>query len=67
MRIIQDEQLGNYRLLKIDGQRPRNFTHYKIDGEVFKPVPVFDMPGYLAIESDCSHKDKEIEFIRIAG
>ena len=67
MRIIHDEQLGKYRLFKIDGQRPRGFTHYKIGEEVFKPVPVFDMPGYLAIESDASHEGEEIEFIKIAG
>lgn len=63
MQIIQDDQLGKYRVFKIDGQRPRGYTHYKIGGEIFTPVPVFDMPGYLAIESNSSHIGQEIEFV----
>ena len=64
MHIIEDEQLGKYRLLTIDGEPPIRYSHYRINGVIYKPVPTHNLkPQYIAIEDDLSHIGQEIEFV----
>lgn len=67
MRVKRDEQLGPYRVLEIDGEKPPRYTHYRIGGKLFKPVPTHNLkPGIIAIEDTKTHKGEEIQFEMIS-
>ena len=65
--IIHDEQVGKYRLMQLkNGAAPKSkYSHFKIGDEVFPIIPVFDMPGFFAIESTKSHIGQLLDFIWI--
>ena len=65
--IIHDEQVGKYRLMQLkNGAAPKaKYNHFKIGDEVFPIIPVFDMPGFFAIESTVSHNGQLLDFIWI--
>ena len=62
MRITQDEKLGPYRLLQVDGKIPDVYSHFVIDGKSFEPVYTHNMPHYLVIESEESHLNEDLQF-----
>ncbi len=64
-KIIYDEQIGKYRVMALENSAAPTgkYNRFKIAQEVFPVVPVFDMPGYYAIESTKSHLGQTLEFV----
>lgn len=64
-KIVHDEQMGKYRVMTLENSATATtkYNRIKIADEIFPVVPVFDMPGYYAIESSHSHIGQTLEFI----
>jgi hypothetical protein len=54
-----------YRVLGLDEPIPdKSFYKYEIDGKKYEPVPVYDLPGCIAIDDDGkSLMGKEVLFV----
>lgn len=62
--IIYEFSAGKYRVLKLDGQMPtKAYDYLMIDGKSYKPVPIYDAPNCIAIESTDSFWGKTVEFV----
>ena len=62
--VISELTTGKYKALELD--RPiteRNYTSFRIDGDVYKAVSVYDLPNNIAIESNKSFLGKEVEVV----
>ena len=64
-KIVDDGQIQQYRLMKAEGfeRRSGKYNRYKFGDQIFAPVTVMDMPGYLAIVDDKSHVGEYVELI----
>lgn len=63
VKVISDFGIGKYRVLKLDGQKPKaRYTKYLIDGKAYDIVPVYDAENCIAVEADKSLKGKTVEF-----
>ena len=50
-------------VLKVDEMPKRGYNKFRIEGIEFDPVPIYDMPQCIAIESNKQFLNKVIEFI----
>lgn len=62
-KVVSEFRVKNYIVLKLDKQPLTSYYKYRIDGKEYDPVPIYDMPGCIAIESEKSFIDKQVEFI----
>ncbi len=63
---VKDEFVAvKYRILGLDEPIPlKPFWFYLIDGKRYEAVPVYDLPGCIAIHDDGkSLTGKEVEFV----
>ena len=64
LNILSQWQVGKYTVLELDGEPPMSsYNEYKVDGVTYKPVPIYDMPGCIAIEAKGNFEGKTIDFI----
>ena len=62
--VVSDFGVGKYRVLKLDGAKPTNpYNAYRIDGVVFRIVPIYDAVNCIAVESSDNFTGKTVEFI----
>ena len=63
-KVISEFAVGKCVVLKLDEAVPnRKFSKYKIGGELFSPVIVYDAVNCIAIEASGSFKGKTVEFV----
>jgi len=62
-KVIYEFSVSKYKLLKLDGELPKtNYTCFVIDGKKYKPVPVYDAPNCIAVDSAESFLGKVVDF-----
>ena len=62
-KVIDCFKVENYMVLKVDEMPKRGYDKFRIEGIEFDPVPIYDMPQCIAIESNKQFLNKVIEFI----
>ena len=63
-KIISEFSIGKYRVLKIDEEIPKkSYSLFRIDGKEYKPVPIYDAPNCIAIESSENFLGKQVDFV----
>ena len=63
MKITEQEKLGNFQLLKVDGLIPSFYSYVEINGKRFDPVYTHNMDNYVAIESGEDHVGLDLQFV----
>lgn len=62
-KILNEFQVDKYKVLGLDGELPtKEYSHYKIDGNIYGIVPLYDMPNCIAIEASGIFSGKTVEF-----
>lgn len=62
-KVLNDFSVGKYRVLKLDGEMPKeNYHRFLIDGKHYDVVPIYDAQNCVAIEATGSFKGKTVEF-----
>lgn len=64
-KIISEFKIGQYLILKVSNIPFKPYNGVKIDNEIFDLVPSYDMENCVAIESNGSFVNKNIEFVTI--
>lgn len=62
-KVIDEFHINQYAVLKLDRMTEKLFRKYRIDDIEFEPVPIYDMPQCIAIQSDKSFIGATVEFI----
>lgn len=63
-KVVYAFALLNYTVMKLDEEPPlRDYRKYKIDGELYEPVIVYDAPKCIAIEAFGDFLGKTVEFV----
>ena len=63
-RILEQWKIGRYTVPELDNDPPmKPYRKYRIDGIIYDPVPVYDLPRSIAIEDNGKFKGKMVEFI----
>lgn len=62
-KVIDNFQIGKYAVLKLDEMPKRGYNKFRIEGKEFQPVPIYDMPQCIAIESNENFLNRKVEFI----
>ena len=63
-RVVSGFQAGNYSVLELDKRiEEKNYTGFRIDGNKYKAVPVYDLPMHIAIEAVGDFVGKDIACI----
>lgn len=63
VKVIDEFSFRQYKVLKLDTMDvPKAYTKYVIDGKTYDIVPVYDLPGCIAIVSEDSFVGKMVEF-----
>ena len=56
-KVVSEFQAGKYAVLKLDKSiSERNYFGFRIDGKDYQAVPVYDLPGHIAIEASRGKK-----------
>ena len=63
MKIVSEEQLGKFQLLKVDGVVPSVYSHVLINGERFEKALTHNINESVAIESENHHVGMELTFV----
>lgn len=64
MRIVDVLSLGKVKALFLENEAPSTaWSNVRINGAVYRPVPVYDLPKCIAIEADGEFAGKIVEFI----
>lgn len=62
-KVVDEFSIKQYKVLTLDQMdMPKNYRKYVIDGKPYDIVPVYDLPGCIAIVSDDSFIGKNVEF-----
>lgn len=62
-KVVDEFSVKQYKVLTLDQMdMPKNYRKYVIDGKQYDIVPVYDLPGCIAIVSDDSFIGKTVEF-----
>lgn len=62
-KVVDNFQIGKYAVLKLDEMPKSGYNKFRIEGNEFEPVPIYDMPQCIAIESNEEFLNKIVEFI----
>lgn len=63
-KILSEWKIGKYTALELDRDLPMKEYHkYRIGGEEYTPVPVYDFPRHIAIEASGDFTGKTVEFV----
>lgn len=63
--ILKELHTGKYVILVLDKPiSERHYNAYHIEGEFFDVVPLYDMPGCIAIESSDSFIGKTVDLVK---
>lgn len=63
VKVIDEFSIKQYKVLTLDQMdMPQNYSKYIIDGKPFDVVPVYDLPGCIAVVSDDCFIGKTVEF-----
>ena len=52
-----------YAVLRLDVMPKTKYRQFRIDGNLYDPVPVYDMPQCVAIQSEEKFIGKTVEFV----
>ena len=59
--VVSEFRAGKYAVLELDQEiTERNYNVFRIDGKDYSAVPVYDLPGHIAIEADGSFQGKKV-------
>ena len=62
-KVIDEFSINQYKVLTLDRMdAPRDYRKYVIDGKSYDIVPVYDLPGCIAVVSSNSFLGKTVEF-----
>lgn len=62
--VVNEWQVGKYMALFLNQDPPlKPYWKYRIDGVIYDPVPVYDLPKCIAIEAEGNFKGKTVEFV----
>lgn len=62
-KVIDEFRISKYAVLKLDIMPEKQYQKFRIEGNEFDPVPVYDLPQCISIESQQSFLGKTVEFI----
>lgn len=62
-KVIYEFHIKKYTVLKLDEMPKKSYHKFLIDGNEYKPVPIYDTKNYTAIERDKSFIGKVVTFI----
>ncbi|MBS5285141.1 MAG: hypothetical protein ACLRVB_05605 [Blautia sp.] len=63
-RVVDEFRISQYAVLKLDKMPDEEHQKYRIDGIDFQPVPIYDMPDCIAIQSERGDFiGKTVEFV----
>ncbi len=63
-KIIKQWKIGKYLALELEQSLPKTeYTKYRIAGQEYNPIPVYDLSNHIAIEGIGNFEGKEVEFI----
>ena len=62
-KVLSSFSFGKYRVLKISTMPTNPYSHIRIDGKMYKPIPIYDMPQCVAIESYKDFTNQYIDFV----
>lgn len=62
-KVIYEFHIKKYIVLKLDEMPKKSYHKFLIDGNEYKPVPIYDTKNCIAIESDKSFIGKVVTFI----
>jgi len=63
-KVIHAFTILNYTVMVLDEAPPlRSYRKYKIDGELYEPVIVYDAPTSIAVEAFGDFEGKTVEFV----
>lgn len=62
-KVVDSFNIRQYAILKLDEMPKHRYKRYNIGGHIFEPVPVYDMPSCIAVESDEDFTGEEVEFV----
>lgn len=64
VRIVDVERLNDCTVLFLDGPTPKTaWKKLKINGEVFSPIPVYDIKGVVAVSESGFLAGQIVEFV----
>ena len=62
--VVSEFHAGKYTVLELNQNiTEKNYTGFKIDGKKYEAIPVYDLPGHIAIEADGSFVGKDVTCI----
>lgn len=62
-KVLSEWVVGAYTVLELDQDLPvKAYEKYRIDGKDYKPIPVYDFPKHIAVESKGEFLGKYVEF-----
>lgn len=62
-KVIDEFRVKQYAVLRLDEMPQKTYRKYRIANIEFEPVPLYDMPQCIAIQSEADFTGKTVEFI----
>lgn len=63
-RVTSEFTIGDYTVLRLDTPiTEKDYRKYKIDGVEYAIVPVYDMPGCIAVKAKGTFVGKNVSFV----
>ena len=63
-RVVDEWHTNRFAVLTLDKPiEGKTYFHFKIDGKIYDVVPVYGLPGCIAVESDESFIGKTVEVL----
>lgn len=62
--VIDEFQVKEYTVLKLDSLSKAPYRKYKIEGEEYDVIPMYDAPNCIAIKAKGSFLGKTVEFVQ---
>ena len=62
-KVVYEFHIKKYTVLKLDEMPQKAYRNFLIDGNEYKPVPIYDAKNCIAIESSKSFIGKIVEFV----
>lgn len=62
-KVIDEFRINQYAVLKLDIMPEKEYKKFRISGQELEPVPIYDMPQCIAVQSEESFIGQIVEFI----
>lgn len=62
-KVIDEFRIRQYAVLELDEMPQKPYHKFRIGGTELEPVPMYDMPQCIAVQSEQSFIGETVEFI----